>query len=142
MNEQEAMEIIFAKAQCEAKEDNCDKNGCDNCELLYMQGTVKEHKEALGIGIKALEEIQQYRELGTVEELREAMEMKQKYETQWIDDINNPLEPLKLSSALRSEIFKLEYRKANKPKEINILDYTVIYALKDCLERYSGIREE
>ena len=67
----------------------------------------------------------------------EALEMKQKYETQWLDDMNNPLEPLKLASALNSEIFKLEYRKANKPNEINILDYTVIYALKDCLERYS-----
>ena len=68
----------------------------------------------------------------------EALEMKRKYETQWLDDINNPLEPLKLYCALQSEIFKLEYRKANKPKEINMLDYTVIYALKDCLERYSG----
>ena len=68
----------------------------------------------------------------------DALEMKRKYETQWINDMSNPLEPLKLSSALNSEIFKLEYRKANKPKEINPLDYTVIYALKDCLERYSG----
>lgn len=66
-----------------------------------------------------------------------ALEMQEKYETQWIDDMNNPLEPLKLQSALQSEIFKLEYRKANKPKDINILDYTIIYALKDCLERYS-----
>lgn len=69
-----------------------------------------------------------------------ALEMQEKYETQWIDDMNNPLEPLKLQSALQSEIFKLEYRKANKPKDINILDYTIIYALKDCLERYSEKR--
>ena len=68
----------------------------------------------------------------------EALKKIEKYETQWIDDMNNPLEPLKLASALNSEICKLEYRKANKPKEINILDYTVIYALKDCLERYSS----
>lgn len=67
----------------------------------------------------------------------EALKMKQRYEKQWIDDLSNPLEPLKLASALDSEIFKLKYRKANKPKEINVLDYTVIYALKDCLERYS-----
>jgi hypothetical protein len=73
-----------------------------------------------------------------IETIISALEMKQKYETQWLDDMNNPLEPLKLSSALQSEIFKLEYRKANKPKEINILDYTVIYALKDCLDRYSS----
>lgn len=69
-----------------------------------------------------------------------ALELKQKYEKQWIDDVSNPLEPLKLSSALNREIFKLEFRKDNKPEEINILDYTVIYALKDCLERYSGMR--
>lgn len=72
-----------------------------------------------------------------LDKAKEALEMKQKYEAQWLDDISNPLEPLKLASALNSEIFKLEYRKANKPKEINILDYTIIYALKDCLERYS-----
>ena len=69
-----------------------------------------------------------------------ALELKQKYEKQWLDDMNNPLEPLKLSSALDSEIFKLEFRKANKPEEINILDYTVIYALKDWLERYAETR--
>jgi hypothetical protein len=71
-----------------------------------------------------------------VEIIISALEMKQKYEKQWVDDISNPLEPLKLSSALQSELFKLQYRKENNPKEINVLDYTVIYALKDCLERY------
>lgn len=55
-------------------------------------------------------------------------------ELQYLDDINNPLEPLKLQSALKSEIFKYEYRKKNKPKDINILDYTIMYALKHCLE--------
>ena len=72
-----------------------------------------------------------------IETIINALEKVEKYEKQWIEDMNNPLEPLKLSSALNSELFKLEYRKANKPKEINILDYTVIYALKDCLDRYS-----
>ena len=65
------------------------------------------------------------------------IEKLESYNKQWLDDMNNPLEPLKLASALNSEIIKLEYRKASKPKEISILDYTVIYALKDCLERYS-----
>ena len=45
-------------------------------------------------------------------------------------DINNPLEDIKVESALRSEKMKLEYRKANKPKDVNILDYTVIAALE------------
>lgn len=40
------------------------------------------------------------------------------------------LEPLKVEAVLRSEKMKLQYRKANKPNEINILDYTVIAALE------------
>lgn len=40
------------------------------------------------------------------------------------------LETLKVEAALRSENMKMEYRKANKPNEINILDYTVIAALE------------
>lgn len=47
-----------------------------------------------------------------------------------MNDINDPLENIKVASALRSENMKLEYRKVNKPKEINILDYTVIAALE------------
>ncbi len=39
------------------------------------------------------------------------------------------LETLKVESALGSENLKLEYKKANKPKEISILDYTIIAAL-------------
>lgn len=79
--------------------------------------------------------------LENVEVIIAALEMKAKYETQWLKDEMNPLEPLKLSSALNSELFKLEYRKNNKPSEINILDYTVIAALKDCLERYSIVEK-
>lgn len=40
------------------------------------------------------------------------------------------LETMKVKAALRSENMELEYRKAHKPDEINILDYTVIAALK------------
>ena len=69
-----------------------------------------------------------------LEELKELREYKKKMELQYLDDINNPLEPLKLQSALQSEIFKYEYRKKNKPEDINMLDYTIMYALKHCLE--------
>ena len=34
----------------------------------------------------------------------------------------------------KSEIFKYNYRKKHKPEDINMLDFTVIYALKHCLE--------
>jgi len=40
------------------------------------------------------------------------------------------LETMKVEAALRSENMKMQYRKQNKPKDINILDYTVIAALK------------
>ena len=69
-----------------------------------------------------------------LEELKQLRAYKEKMEMQYIDDIDNPLEPLKLQSALQSEIFKFNYRKEHKPQDINILDYTVIYALKHCLE--------
>lgn len=72
----------------------------------------------------------------------EALKKVQDYEAQWIDDIDNPLEPLKLSAALNAEIFVLKERLKNKPKEISTLDYTVIAALQDCLKRYAKRGEE
>ena len=69
-----------------------------------------------------------------LEELKELRSYKEKMELQYLDDIDNPLEPLKLSSALKSEIIKYNYRKENNPKEISMLDYTVMYALKYCLD--------
>ena len=69
-----------------------------------------------------------------LEELKFLREYKERMEMQYLDDIDNPLEPLKLQSALQSEIFKFNYRKEHKPQDINILDYTIMYALKHCLE--------
>lgn len=68
-----------------------------------------------------------------LEELKTLREYKERMEMQYLDDIDNPLEPLKLQSALQSEIFKFNYRKEHKPQDINILDYTIMYALKHCL---------
>ena len=73
-----------------------------------------------------------------VELATEALEKQEKYEAQWLNDMGNPLEPLKISSALDAEIFKLKYRQEHKPKDITILDYTIIAALKECLERRTG----
>lgn len=69
-----------------------------------------------------------------LEELKELREYKKKMKAQFLDDIENPLEPIKLSSALESEIFKYEYRAEHDPQNISPLDYTIIYALKHCLE--------
>lgn len=77
-----------------------------------------------------------------LEELKVLRAYKEKMEMQYLDDISNPLEPLKLTSALESEIFKYNYRKKHKPEDINILDFTVIYALKHCLEEALKESEE
>ena len=69
-----------------------------------------------------------------LEELKELREYKKKMKAQFLDDIESPLEPIKLSSALESEIFKYEYRAEHDPQNISPLDYTIIYALKHCLE--------
>ena len=53
---------------------------------------------------------------------------------QYLDDISDPLGLLKLSVALESEISKYKYRKEHKPQDITIIDYTIMYALKHCLE--------
>lgn len=79
-------------------------------------------------------ELDAYKEIGTVEECREAMANKKKCEKQWHNDMENPLEPIKVYSALKSEILKLELRIKNRPKDISILDYTIIAALQKSLE--------
>ncbi len=79
MTENEAKEMLQAKLTCMNLEDSsciekgCDLN-CDDCGYNYTQGTRGEQEEAIRIAIGIFEEIQQYRALGTVEELREAME--------------------------------------------------------------------
>lgn len=60
--------------------------------------------------------------------LKKALEKYRKVE-QWLDDMSNPLEPLKVSAALQSEIMKYNYRKEHKPKSISELDGTIISAL-------------
>ena len=50
-------------------------------------------------------------------------------------DIDNPLEPLKVYFALKSEVMKYEYRAEHEPQKINVLDYTIIKSLQDVLTR-------
>jgi hypothetical protein len=57
-------------------------------------------------------------------------------------DMENLLEPLKLQSALSSEMRKLEFRKANRPKDISILDYTIIAALSSVLKQAAEAEKE
>ena len=75
MTENEAREILQARQTCDELEllsctgKGCDMD-CDKCNYNYAQGTMWERREALGIVIKSLEEIQQYRAIGTVEEFK------------------------------------------------------------------------
>ena len=81
MTENEAKEKLQAYIKCQESQEpadvleQCDKD-CDNCELCYAQGLYEEHKEAVQMAIHALEEIQQYRAIGTLEECREAVEKR------------------------------------------------------------------
>ena len=82
-------------------------------------------------GRKYLDCAEEYYQLAEwLEELKNLREYKRKMKTQYLDDIENPLEPIKLES----EIFKYEYRAEHDPQKISPLDYTIIYALKHCLE--------
>ena len=80
MTESEAKGFIQGKLDCMKKcgifnkEDNASDNDCDNCEYCYSQGTFGEQKNAFEMAIKALEEVQQYRAIGTPEECRENKE--------------------------------------------------------------------
>ncbi len=76
MTENEAIEKLHAYLECEsrrAKIVSCNES-CDDCELCYMQGAGAEHITSVKTAIKALEEVQQYHQIGTVEECREAVE--------------------------------------------------------------------
>jgi hypothetical protein len=73
MTEQMAKECIQGKLDCMNTCDVFDcKNTdeCDSCNYCYSQGNFGEQKKAFEIAIQALTEIQQYRAIGTVEELQ------------------------------------------------------------------------
>lgn len=83
----------------------------------------------------AEEKLKLYESIGTPEECAEAMRTARTCNAQYLDNITDPLEPLKITSALRSEVLKLQFRQAEKPESISPLDYTVIAVLKEALEK-------
>lgn len=82
----------------------------------YMKSKVKEKYKDGMVQLTVLhdeeandffKEAENYKRLEIwLEELKELREYKKKMKAQFLDDIENPLEPIKLSSALESEIFK------------------------------------
>ena len=82
MTENEAIEIINLEKQCVLRNiKGCDRN-CKKCDLLKAD---KEILEGYDMAISALKEIQQYREIGTVEECREAVEKQKAKKPEVID---------------------------------------------------------
>jgi hypothetical protein len=59
MDNQEAIEMLTAKAECIRREASgtdidCKLRNCDECELCYAQGTTGEQRKALNMAISAL----------------------------------------------------------------------------------------
>lgn len=83
--------------------------------------------------------LEEYQSLGDIARLRQLAEADRDGRCVVLPEleqkIGDPLEPLKVFYALSSEVHKYEYREANKPEDISILDYTIIAALKDVLTR-------
>ena len=90
------------------------------------------------ITFMVIQKLGAYEDIGTPDECLEAMRTARAYQAQYLDNIKDPLEPLKISSALKSELLKLQFRKTEKPESISPLDYTVIAALKEALEKRLG----
>lgn len=87
------------------------------------------------ITFMVIQKLGAYEEIGTPEECLDAMQTAKMCESQPSGKRGDPLEPLKITSALRSELFKMELREEHDKSSISILDYTVIAALQECLER-------
>ena len=68
MTENEAKAFLEIEKQCINR--NCDRN-CAKCDIVQK---VEDLNSAYDTAINALEEVQQYRKIGTVEECREAVE--------------------------------------------------------------------
>lgn len=95
------------------------------------------------ITFMVIQKLGAYEDIGTPDECMEAMRTARACNAQCLDDIKNPLEPLKVTSALKSELLKLQFRQTEKPKSISPLDYTIIAALIKVLKnRWHDINEE
>lgn len=86
------------------------------------------------ITFMVIQKLGAYEDIGTPDECMEAMRTARACNAQYLDDIKNPLEPLKVTSALKSELLKLQIRQTEKPKDISPLDYTIIAALIEVLK--------
>ena len=92
---------------------------CDNCEYIDIKGSCNEEcKDFYDIAIQALEEIQQYRAIGTVEEFKA------------LKDINRIAD--NLSKMERIEFKALKEKSVAKKAEVNEFDYGEGYVCGEC----------
>lgn len=68
MDNNEAIEKLKAYLKCQKGQVkgiyvDCNNKRCDNCDLLYMQGTVGEHITSIELAIQALEKLKEYQQL-------------------------------------------------------------------------------
>ena len=96
MTEIEAKGFVQGKLDCMKKcgvfnkEDIENKDLCDDCHYCYSQGNFGQQKEAFQMAINALEKIQQYRALGTVEELKAKTDELERWHTDHtVEEIKN-----------------------------------------------------
>ena len=66
MTENEAKEYMENEVECIKRASHCDRD-CLNCELVKEEEPLI---ESYGMAIQAIEEIQQYRAIGTIEEFK------------------------------------------------------------------------
>lgn len=101
-------------------------------DCLYLKDgefeVINNVNTGLRIEGKAVDELIRYRKLKSEQRIIELPMARQ--------DTNDALEPIKLKSALQSEIMKMDYRKQHAPETINRLDYTIIAALTKLLEGF------
>lgn len=88
-----------------------------------------------------------YESIGTPDECRDAVEFKKREDAHVntlhdLYKLNDPIEPMKVSFALRSELMKYELRKKTKPEDISPLDITIIHVLDDWLKEHDINPEE
>lgn len=76
MTEKEVIEVLTNENQCLERviKGEC-KIMCGECEYYVM---LAKRMDSFGVAIKALEEIQQYREIGTIADVKAAMNLSQK----------------------------------------------------------------
>lgn len=128
MTENEAIEVIKTEKECVTRNtnNNCDRD-CINCDLLMSD---EEIFSGYDMAIQALEEIQQYRAIGTVDELKRAKAMENVYgQIKWERDVAiSQLEEIGVGLGQKMEELKALKEKST-PKKLTVTTMTKYHHL-------------